>query len=165
MRPRIVFGAGSDSPVPSGNSPFVDFGFVRIVPAAPKSSGLAATPLKVMPAPKRNSLLLLVLMLQHSLRVGDLKVLMNCFTLFNWSVPHFALKRPYFASLSSMVRYFGASFITSLMNAASCAASTLGGGVVRIATGIPTSLKNSSWPAGEQMQSILTGFDEALWNW
>ena len=26
----------------------------------------------------------------------------------------------------------------------------------------PISLKNSSWPAGEQMQGILTGFDEAL---
>ena len=70
-----------------------------------------------------------------------------------------------YASLSSSVRYFGASSITFLKNAASCAASTLGGGVVRVATAVPTSLKNSSWPAGEQMQSILTGFDEALWNW
>jgi hypothetical protein len=77
----------------------------------------------------------------------------------------FALNRPYFASLSNSVRYFGANSIAFLMNAASCAASTLGGGVVRVATGIPTSLKNSSWPAGEQMQSILTGFDEAFWNW
>src|ERR1700738_5234251 len=77
----------------------------------------------------------------------------------------FALNRPYLASLSSSVRYFGASSITFLMNAASCAASILGGGVVRVATGVPISLKNSSWPAGEQMQSILTGFDEALWNW
>lgn len=37
--------------------------------------------------------------------------------------------------------------------------------MVRVATTVPISLKNSSWPAGEQMQSILTGFDEALWNW
>ena len=75
------------------------------------------------------------------------------------------LRKIYFASLSSSVRYFGASSTTFLMNAACCAASTLGGGVVRVATGVPISLKNSSWPAGEQMQSILTGFDEALWNW
>jgi hypothetical protein len=71
----------------------------------------------------------------------------------------------YFVSLSSSVRYLGAASITFLMKAASCAASTLGGGVVRVATGIPISLKNCSWPAGEQMQSILTGDDEALWNW
>ena len=77
----------------------------------------------------------------------------------------FALNQLYFASLSSSVRYFGASSITFLRNAGSCAASTLGAGVVRVATGVPTSLKNSSCPAGEQMQSILTGFDEALWNW
>ena len=77
----------------------------------------------------------------------------------------FALNRPYCASLSSSVRYFGASSITFLKNAGSCTASSLGGGVVRVATGVPISLKNSSWPAGEQMQSILTGFDEALWNW
>gem|GEM_PF-6358612 len=55
--------------------------------------------------------------------------------------------------------------MTFLMNSASCAASIFGGGVVRVATGAPISLKNSSWPAGEQMQSILTGCGEALWNW
>ena len=77
----------------------------------------------------------------------------------------FVLNPLYFASLSSSVRYFGASSITFLKNAGSCAASTLGGGVIRVATGVPNYLKNSSWPAGEQMQSILTGFDEALWNW
>ena len=75
------------------------------------------------------------------------------------------LNRPYFASLSSSVLYFGASSIAFLMNAASCPASTRGGGVVRVATTVPNSLKNFSWPAGEQMHSILTGFDEALWNW
>ena len=79
--------------------------------------------------------------------------------------PYFALKRSYFASLSSSVRYFGASSIAFLMNAASCARSTLRGGVIRVATTVPNSLKNSSWPAGEQMQSILTGCEEALWNW
>ena len=73
--------------------------------------------------------------------------------------------RPYFASLSNSVLYFGASPITFLMNAASCAASATGGAAVRVATTVPTSLKNSSCPAGAQMQSILTGFDEALWNW
>ena len=76
--------------------------------------------------------------------------------------PVLRLESTYFASLSSSVRYFGASSITFLKNAASCAASTLGGGVVRVATTVPNSLKNSSWPAGEQMQSIVTGFDEAL---
>jgi hypothetical protein len=43
-------------------------------------------------------------------------------------------------------------------------ASSLSAGVVRVATGIPTSLKNSSCPDGEQVQSILTGFEEELWN-
>ena len=55
--------------------------------------------------------------------------------------------------------------MTFWKNAASCCVSTIGGGVVRVATGAPIALKNSSWPAGEQMQSILTGIDEALWNW
>jgi hypothetical protein len=48
------------------------------------------------------------------------------------------------------------------MNPASCVASTLGSEVVRVATGVPNFLKNSSWPADEQMQSILAGFDEEL---
>jgi hypothetical protein len=33
-----------------------------------------------------------------------------------------------------------------------------------VATDTPTSLKNSSWPAGEQMQSSRTGLSEPLWN-
>jgi hypothetical protein len=36
---------------------------------------------------------------------------------------------------------------------------------VRVATGTPSSMKKSSWPAGEQMQSILAGRVEELWNW
>src|SRR5215467_11449023 len=55
-----------------------------------------------------------------------------------------------------------ASSITFLMNPASCVASTLGSEVVPVATGVPNFLKNSSWGAGEQMQSILAGFDEEL---
>jgi hypothetical protein len=68
------------------------------------------------------------------------------------------------AYLSSSVRYFGASSIAFFIDADCCAASSSGGGVVRLATGVPSSLKNSSWPDGEQMQSILTGFEEELWN-
>lgn len=31
--------------------------------------------------------------------------------------------------------------------------------------GTPTSRKNFSWPAGEQMQIRRAGFEEAFWNW
>ena len=73
-------------------------------------------------------------------------------------------RKCYFASFSSSVRYFGARSAARLMNAACCSGLALGGGTVRPATGVPTSLKYSSWPAGEQMQSILAGVDEELWN-
>ena len=38
-------------------------------------------------------------------------------------------------------------------------------GMVRVATGTPTSRKSSSWPAGEQMRSILASRGDELWNW
>src|SRR5471030_2743871 len=58
---------------------------------------------------------------------------------------------------SSSVRYFGASAIALAMNAPVAASSSAGGASVRCATGTPTSLKNSSWPAGEQRQSSRAG--------
>ena len=67
-----------------------------------------------------------------------------------------------YASLSNSVRYLGASAFTFSMNAACSFLSSSGGGVVRVATGTPTSMKNFSCPAGEQIQSIRTGPVEAL---
>jgi hypothetical protein len=60
------------------------------------------------------------------------------------------------------VRYFGRSAIIFAFISASAALSGLGGGVVRVATGTPTARKNSSCPAGEQMQSNRAGFWEAF---
>src|SRR5208282_920403 len=69
------------------------------------------------------------------------------------------------ACCSNSVRYIGASAAAFALNAACAAASISGGGVVRVETGTPSSMKNSSWPAGEQMQSILAGRMDELWNW
>ena len=63
---------------------------------------------------------------------------------------------------SSSVRYFGASAIALAMNAAVAASSSAGGASVRCATGTPTSLKNSSWPAGEQRHSSRAGRSETF---
>src|SRR6202140_4622680 len=52
--------------------------------------------------------------------------------------------RPY-ASLSSSVRYLGAIAFTFSMNAACSFSLSFGGGVVRVATGSPTSTKNFSF--------------------
>src|ERR1700722_7497114 len=60
--------------------------------------------------------------------------------------------------LSSSVRYLGASCFI-LVTSFSCASfSSFGGGVVRVATGTPTSRKNFSCPAGEQRHSMRTTF-------
>lgn len=48
------------------------------------------------------------------------------------------------ADPSNSVRYFGASATAFAMNSACAASSSLGAGVVRVATGAPTSRKNSS---------------------
>src|SRR5437773_6605323 len=48
------------------------------------------------------------------------------------------------------------------MNSACARLSSLGGGVVRVATATPTWAKNSSSPAGAQMQSSRTVCFEAL---
>ena len=69
--------------------------------------------------------------------------------------------RPY-ASLSSSVRYLGAIAFTLSMNAARSFSLSFGGGVVRVATRTPTSTKNFSCPAGEQIQSMRTASLEAL---
>jgi hypothetical protein len=47
-------------------------------------------------------------------------------------------------------------------NLAICFSSSSGGGVVRVATGTPTSRKNLSFPAGEQMQIIRAGCEDEL---
>ena len=70
--------------------------------------------------------------------------------------------RPNYASLSSSVWYLGASAFTFSMNAAFSFSLGFGGGVVRVATGTPISMKNFSWPAGEQIQSSRTGSVEVL---
>jgi hypothetical protein len=52
-------------------------------------------------------------------------------------------------------------------NSAICFSSSVGDGVVRVATGTPTSRKNLSFPAGEQMQIIWTVLEgrvvELMW--
>ena len=60
------------------------------------------------------------------------------------------------------MRYLGASAFTFSMNAAFSFSLGFGGGVVRVATGTPTSMKNFSCPAGEQIQSMRTGSVEVL---
>lgn len=67
-----------------------------------------------------------------------------------------------YASLNNSVRYLGASALTFSINAPWSFSSSFGGGVVRVATGTPTSRKNFSCPAGEQIQSIRTGLVEVL---
>jgi hypothetical protein len=67
-----------------------------------------------------------------------------------------------YASLSNSVRYLGAIAFTFSMNAACSFSPSFGGGVVRVATGTPTSMKNFSCPAGEQTQSMRTGLAERL---
>jgi hypothetical protein len=64
---------------------------------------------------------------------------------------------PIFYGLSSSVRYFGASASAFAMKAAWAAASSLGGGVVRLMTGTPTAEKNSSSPAGDPMHNSRAG--------
>ena len=51
------------------------------------------------------------------------------------------------------MRYCGASDWTVAMKAACAVASSGGGGEVRVATGCPTRVKNSSWPAGAHRHS------------
>ena len=65
--------------------------------------------------------------------------------------------RAAYARSRSSVRYFGAMAFAFTKNSAICFSSSSGGGVVRVATGTPTSRKNLSLPAGEQMQIIRTG--------
>ena len=67
-----------------------------------------------------------------------------------------------YAAVRSSVRYLGASAFTFSMNAAWSFSPSFGGGVVRVATGTPTSVKNFSCPAGEQIQSRRTGLVEVL---
>ena len=60
------------------------------------------------------------------------------------------------------VRYFGRSAVVFALISASAASSSLGGGVVRVATGTPTARKSSSRPAGVHMQSNRAGSFEAF---
>src|SRR5580704_11017802 len=68
-----------------------------------------------------------------------------------------------YASRSSSVRYLGASAFTFSMNADCSFSSSFGGGVVRVATGTPTSTKKFSCPAGEQIQNMRTAPLDVLW--
>ena len=60
------------------------------------------------------------------------------------------------------MRYFGAIALTFSRNSTICSPSSLGAGVVRVGTGTPTSRKNSSVPAGAQMQIIRTGVEDVV---
>src|SRR2546430_15950007 len=66
------------------------------------------------------------------------------------------------SGFSNSVRYLGASSCAFLMNSDRAASSSLGARVVRDATAMPTWAKNSSCPAGAQMQSSRTVCFEAL---
>ena len=59
---------------------------------------------------------------------------------------------PGYASFRSSVRYLGATAFAFSTNSIICFSSSLGGAVVRVATGTPTSRKNLSLPAGELMR-------------
>src|ERR1700728_3233657 len=67
---------------------------------------------------------------------------------------------PGYASFSSSVRYLGASALAFSTNSIICFSSSLGGAVVRVATGTPTSRKNLSLPAGEQMHIMRACADD-----
>ncbi|MEA2241764.1 MAG: hypothetical protein QOD24_1320, partial [Solirubrobacteraceae bacterium] len=67
-----------------------------------------------------------------------------------------------YAGGSSSVRYRGASAVAFATNAAAADSSSSGGGCVRLLSGTPTAMKNSSWPAGEQRQSRRAGRSVAL---
>src|SRR5580704_2947565 len=63
---------------------------------------------------------------------------------------------------SSSVLNWGARLLDLAINAA-CASGLSGGGAsVRVATGWPTRVKNSSWPAGAHMHNSRDGVSEAL---
>jgi hypothetical protein len=55
------------------------------------------------------------------------------------------------------VRYFGAIAFTFFRNSTIFSSSSLGGGVLRVGTGTPSSKKNSSFPAGELVGELLLG--------
>ena len=90
--------------------------------------------------------------------------LLDNFTLSgrNYALRDETASRPVYASLSSSVRYLGASAFTFSMYTACSYSESFGGGVVRVATRTPTSKKNFSCPAGEQIQSMRTASPEAL---
>src|ERR1700726_1398737 len=67
-----------------------------------------------------------------------------------------------YSGLRSSVRYLGASSKAFFMNAASPAASSLGGGAVRFIKGTPTCANSSSCPAGAQTHSSRTARSDVL---
>ena len=69
------------------------------------------------------------------------------------------------ASYRNSVRYLGANASALAFNAACAMGSSFGGAVVRVATGTPTSIKNSSCPAGQQRHNSRAGCVEAFLNW
>jgi hypothetical protein len=77
-------------------------------------------------------------------------------------IPHHTLVQ---ARCNNSVRHLAASSPAFALISDCAATFNTGGGVVRVATGTPISMKNSSWPTGEQMQSILAGRVNELWNW
>src|SRR5205085_2008391 len=63
------------------------------------------------------------------------------------------------------VRYREASASALALSVVWVASSSFGGGAVRLATGEPTAMKNSSCPAGEHMQRSRADRSEELRNW
>src|ERR1700736_427050 len=61
---------------------------------------------------------------------------------------------------NSSVRYFAASALARWTRSACSAGLSLGGGAVRLSTGSPIAMKNSSWPAGVHMQSRRAGLSD-----
>src|SRR5205085_8266931 len=63
------------------------------------------------------------------------------------------------------VRYREASASALALSVVWVASSSFGGGAVRLATGEPRAMKNSSCPAGEHMQRSRADRSEELRNW
>lgn len=75
------------------------------------------------------------------------------------------MRRAAHACFSISVRHLGASSCASLRFSTISASLALGGSSLRLATGMPTAVKNSSWPAGVHMQSMWAVLPDTFLNW
>src|SRR6266478_9932488 len=65
---------------------------------------------------------------------------------------------------NSSVRYLAESALARWMRSARSSLLSCGGGAVRLSTGSPTAMKNSSCPAGVHMQSRRAGLSDMFLN-